>query len=97
MINYLFKKLGLINHINKIDEINEALDVISKHGYEANYYLPSMSFRSDEELSNALDVLSMSGHIITDKDGCIVGKAAKVRLSSKEKVQAKRSIMKVVK
>lgn len=64
---------------------NYALDVIEKHDLEAHYYLPSVGKRNDEELSNALDLLSISGFIITDSNGNLVGKVAKKRLSSQEK------------
>ncbi len=74
-----------------------ALDVISKHGIEAHYYLAAIGNRSDKQLSEALDILSSAGYIMTDAAGQLVGKVAKARLNSNEKAQHYRASFKVVK
>ena len=77
-------------------ERDEALNVIQKQNYDAHYYLPSIGSRDNKELSSALDSLAGKGFIITDKDGCLVGKVAKARLTSNEVAEAKRATFSVV-
>lgn len=77
-------------------ERDEALDTIKKKNYDAHYYLPSIGSRDNEELGNALDSLAGQGFIITDKNGCLVGKVAKARLSSNEVAEEKRATFSVV-
>lgn len=77
-------------------ERDEALDTIKKQNYDAHYYLPSIGSRDNEELSSALDSLAGKGFIITDKNGSLVGKVAKARLTSNEVAEAKRATFSVV-
>jgi len=77
-------------------ERDEALDTIKKQDYDAHYYLPSIGSRNNKELGNALDSLAGKGFIVTDKNGCLVGKVAKARLNSNEVAEAKRATFSVV-
>lgn len=54
------------------------LDVIEKHGFEAHLYLPTIGHQDDQELWDALERLRLSGHIITDRTGSLVGKVEKI-------------------
>lgn len=94
--NMIYPKNAMKDRMISESAKNNALDVIEKHGLEAHFYFPGIGNRNDEELSNALDLLSSLGFIITDSSGNIVGKAAKKRLSSQEKADSRRSAFKIV-
>ncbi|ODM57005.1 hypothetical protein [Vibrio harveyi] len=74
-----------------------ALDVLEQHGFEAHFYMAGIGHREDKDLSNALDLLSSSGYIITNQDGELVGKVAKARVSTDERAKERRATFRIIK
>jgi hypothetical protein len=60
-----------------------ALDVLERHALRAHWYVPAAGC-TDRELAGALRLLGDSGHVITDRDGALVGKFATCRPSPEE-------------
>jgi hypothetical protein len=73
----------------------KALKIIGKQGYEAHFWFPSMTCKDDRELWDALEFLKAAGYIITDASGCLVGKVARVNLTSDEKARIRRAHFKL--
>lgn len=69
----------------------KALDVIEKHGYRAHYYLPTIGAQDDREFWDALETMRLAGFIVTDENGCLVGKVATARPTKQECVEGRRA------
>ena len=68
----MFKRI--LNRLNRAKEgerlsefsIENAVNIIERHGMKAHFYLASIGNRDNEELSYALDTLEAAGFIVTD-------------------------------
>lgn len=85
------------DHSNYEAETEVALDIIERHGMKAHYYLPAIGNRDNASLSEALDLLSTRGFIITAAaDRTLVGKVATARPNSSEVAISRRATFKVI-
>jgi hypothetical protein len=73
-----------------------ALDVLEKHGYRAHFYLPTVGAQDDRELWEALETMRLSGFIVTDQNGNLVGKVATARPTSQEIASERRAAFRLV-
>lgn len=86
-----FVRIGLL----KEDESLKAFDVLARHGFRANLYLPGVGV-DDRELKNAMNTLAAKGYLITNNDGFLVGKLAAMNPTADELVKMRRAEFKVV-
>ncbi len=93
----LLKKINLFTVFKRpLMGTDDALNIISEKGYEAHFWLPGVNHHDDRKLWDALETLKYKGFIITDTQGCLVGKIAKARLSTEEKAEARRAVFKLI-
>lgn len=75
-------------------ESDEALARVQAAGYTVHFYMPAAGIENST-LANDLRRLGNSGHIITDRNGKLVGKVA-THLSRDQEAQARRATFRLV-
>lgn len=73
-----------------------ALELLTKHGLRAHYYLPAAG-QTDEELAAALRMFGDSGYIVTrESTGELVGAVATVATNSDERAKQRRAKLRLI-
>jgi len=73
--NIISRVLKLFSvHKSSYKGLVECSSIVESHGYIVHFYSPSIHIcHHDEEFNDACERLASTGHVITTKDGVLVG------------------------